>query len=68
MVSRLRDLKNEPNVRALLQQMCDLIQREEFNSSLVALDLLPAQPATSPTATAVPPPTEEAAASDFISG
>jgi hypothetical protein len=67
-VSRLRDLKNEPNVRALLQQMCDLIQREEFNSSLVALDLLPAQLATSPTAATVPPATEEAAASDFISG
>ncbi|KAK4022489.1 uncharacterized protein LOC116919472 [Daphnia magna] len=39
-INHLRELKTEPNVRALLQQVCDLVQREELNLSLVALELL----------------------------
>ncbi|XP_057367021.1 LOW QUALITY PROTEIN: uncharacterized protein LOC130688040 [Daphnia carinata] len=39
-IHHLRELKTEPNVRALLQQVCDLVQREELNLSLVALELL----------------------------
>lgn len=38
-VYRLKELKSEPNVRALFQQICDLVQREELNAVLTALDL-----------------------------
>jgi hypothetical protein len=38
--SHLREIKTEPNVRALLQQVCDLVQREELNASLIVLELL----------------------------
>lgn len=39
-ISHLREIKTEPNVRGLLQQVCDLVQREELNASLIALELL----------------------------
>ena len=49
-VNRLKEIKTEPNVRALLQQICDLVQREELNAALNALDLLDTGP-TGPTNT-----------------
>ena len=39
-INHLKEVKSEPNVRALLQQICDLVQREELNASLASLDLL----------------------------
>lgn len=39
-INRLKEIKTEPNVRALLQQICDLVQREELNVAFAALDLL----------------------------
>ena len=50
----MKEIKSEPNVRALFQQICDLVQREELNASLISLDLLDnagpstAQASTSP--------------------
>ena len=69
-ISRLRDHKTEPNVRGLLQQICDLVQREELNVCLNSLDLLengpiPTGVSAATATTAVPPPSaplEEAAA------
>lgn len=40
MVGSLKELKMEASVRALMQLLCDLIQREEFNNTLIALELL----------------------------
>lgn len=39
-IDHLKDIKSEPNVRALFQQICDLVQREELNASLISLELL----------------------------
>jgi len=55
-ISRLRDLKAESNVRWLLQQICDLVQREELNNALCNLDLLDGNSGSSSINSAPPPP------------
>jgi len=76
-ISRLRDLKSEPNVRGLLEQICDLVQREELNNCFFALDLLDLNSGSIPAAAAsstAPPstpaasflPPEEATPFDYV--
>jgi hypothetical protein len=60
-ISHLREIKTEPNVRALLQQVCDLVQREELNASLIALELLE-NTGPSTTHSTCPPNTESTGA------
>ncbi len=63
-ISHLEEIKTEPNVRALLQQVCDLVQREELNASLITLELLDN---TGPsTAHSAPPPTNEPTGADSL--
>nr|CAH0099042.1 unnamed protein product [Daphnia galeata] len=63
-ISHLKEIKTEPNVRALLQQVCDLVQREELNASLITLELLDN---TGPsTAHSAPPPTNEPTGADSL--
>lgn len=62
-IHHLGELKTEPNVRALLQQVCDLVQREELNLSLIALELLDnSGPSTGPVASS--PPSADYTAAD----